>query len=244
LLAQFDRGGSRLRRKEPGDILCEGEAFRRIVSDPDPREQVRQSHDTEPNFARAARSGFDLGKRIGIGLDDVVEKNNAVVNRFRQSLPVNACAGGKSSQIDRSQGAGLVGKQGLFPAWVRRLDNAQAWRGISLVDLVEKLQPRVARCPSRFHNPIEELHRFNGAGDSTGPGVAQGEIRAAIKGAKKGFGYSDGEIEIFQSTRISFGVDEFFNIRMIDPQNRHVRAAPPSTLPDDRGGVIEEIHKR
>ena len=70
--------------------LGEGEALFRVVGDAELYEEIGEAHDPEPYSAVPPAHLVDLGKRVVILLDDVVQKRIAVCTvSLRSSQPTS-----------------------------------------------------------------------------------------------------------------------------------------------------------
>ncbi len=77
----------------------------------------------------------------------------------------------QGGEVDRTQVAALVGKQGLLPAGIGGLDAAQLGRGVVAVDLVEEQKPRISAGPGRSADGLEDLARGDEADDLAVAGI-------------------------------------------------------------------------
>ena len=75
-------------------------------------------------------------------------------------------------------------------------------------------------------------------------GIDQGIGAAVCEGLHKGIGDADRQIKIRHLGWRLFECDEVEDVRVVDTQNAHIRAAPGPALFDDVCREVEEAHER
>ena len=75
------------------------------------------------------------------------------------------------------------------------------------------------------------------------PGINQIIVFIPFDGLHKSFGQADGDVEVIQLLFVGLAHDEIHDVRVINPQNAHIGAAPCSALFDGLRGDIEDTHE-
>jgi len=92
-------------------------------------------------------------------------------------------------------------------------------------------------------NQVENLRGLQGPGLLPIPGIDQRIRFVLLQRLHEILGQSHGDVEIVQLFPVGFAADEFQDIRMIHPQNPHVRTPPCPPLLDRLGGDVEDPHE-
>ncbi len=114
---------------------------------------------------------------------------------------------------------------------------------IGAIDGVQGNQSRLTAGPGRFHEPIEQELGREPSGRFMGAGIDQGNGALACERLHERVGHADGEIEICHFLRRLFERDEVEDVRMVDPEDAHIRAASGPALLDDVRREVEQAHE-
>ena len=112
------------------------------------------------------------------------------------------------------------------------------------VEPVEEENPGFPVLPRLPDNPVENVSGGEHSRDLPVPGIDQGVAFVVLHGPHEGFRDSHGEIEIVQLALVRFALDESEDIRVVHPQDSHVRAPPGAALLDRLRGQVEHLHER
>ena len=126
---------------------AELDAFGRVVRDAQTHERVGEAHDAETDAADALGQRVDLGERILVDVDDVVEEVRGEMHVALHRIPVQHAVLHVVADVDRAEVADVVRKQRLLAARIRRLVRAQVRDRIVAVGLVDEEAARLARAP-------------------------------------------------------------------------------------------------
>src|SRR2546422_8015928 len=77
---------------------------------------------------------IDIGERVLVRVDDVVEEVGAQMHRRPQTIPIDVAVLDEQADVDRPEVAHIIGKQGLLAARVRRLVAAELRHRVVGVD--------------------------------------------------------------------------------------------------------------
>ncbi len=157
-----------------------------VVADPQPDEEVRPTHHTESDAADPLRQRVDLGQRVLVCIDHIVEEVGAEVHHGPQALPVHVAVVHEQPQIHRPEIADVVRQERLLPARVGRLVTAEVWHRVEMVRPVDEVHTRLARLPGAVNDRAEHVARLELPDDRPGAGVDQLVARSLLHGAHEG----------------------------------------------------------
>ena len=196
------------------------------------------------------------------GFQHVVEHAGGDADDFGKAVEIEISLFGErvldeAGQVDRTQAAAAVGRQRLFGAGVGRLDHFAVIEVVVLVHAVEEQNARFGVVVGGFHHLIPQIAgahlavnpyavfaligaRFEHVGIGIGP-VYELDKAVGINRFHEGIADADGNVEIAQVAFV-FGVDEFFDIRMVAAQYAHLGAAAGAGGFNGFAGAVENTH--
>ncbi len=142
-----------------------------VVGDLERGERVGPAHDAQADLARGARRALDLGERVAVRVDHVVEEPRGGVDRPAQPVPVEIAAGHELAEIDAAERARFERQERLLAARVGGLDRAEPGRGLLGVDAIDEHHPRIADRPGGVRDRVEHAARVELAVDRAGARV-------------------------------------------------------------------------
>ncbi len=232
---------------EPHDPLAELHGLFAVIGQVHLDQEIRETHDAQSDPPVALGDGLDFRKRVAIHVQHIVEEAHGQPRRLAQSVEIDPRiqrrTGEKLAQIDGAERAGLIGQQRLLAAGIRRLDPADMRGGIAAVDGIQEHDTRLAGLPGRFHQPIEDLAGLEASHLLLGMRIDQRIVAVPFERPHERIREADGEIEVDQLLRVLLGGDEVENVRVVDAQYSHVRAAAGAALLDDLGRHVEDAHE-
>src|ERR1051325_3943294 len=243
-LGECSRGCQRLAFEERGDAIGERERGVGVVGDAEGGERVGPAHDAEADLAGRRGGALDLGQRIAIGIDDVVEEPHGGVDRGGEPRPVELAGCDEAAEVDRAKGARFEREQWLLAARVGCFDRAEAWGGMQLVDPVDEHAARVAAGPRGVGHRVEHAARVELAGGLAGAWVDQRVAGAVAHRGHERVGHGDRQVEVAHPRRVELDRDELEDVRVVDAQDAHVGAAARPALLDRLGRHVEHLHQR
>ena len=213
-------------------------------------QHVRPAHDAQADAPDRLRCLLDLGNRVVIHLDDVIEQVNRPPHDLAQVGPINffrtRSSHSEVTKIDRAEVARIVGIERLFATGVGRFDRAALRHGVrtAVVDAVDEDHAGVAVLPGVFEHRLPDLTGVplvNGL-----PGLRIDDVvgGARFDGLHEGVGHGHANVEVLERRHVGLHFDEGVDVRVIDAQDAHVGAAPGAALFDRFGGGIEHLHER
>jgi hypothetical protein len=116
-------------------------------------------------------------------------------------------------------------------------------RRIVAVEAVQKDDARFAVFPGLRDDPVEDLPGVELARHLAVAGIEEVVIFVFFHRLHEGFGEPHGNVEVIELLVIRLAHDEIHDVRMIDAQNAHVRAAPRSALLDRFRRHVENAHE-
>ncbi len=149
----------------------------------------------------------------------------------------------ETGQIDGAQVAGFIRKKRLLPARIGGFDLALRGSGIVAVDAIQEDNAGVAAGPRLVCQQVKNFAGVEAALGLPGDGIDQRVILTGVRRLHEGFGQPHGKIEIVEFPFFFLGLDEIQNVRMINAQNAHVRAAPRAALLDLLCGGVEDAQE-
>ena len=94
-------------RDEAHEAGSKADGLGRIVGDSELDEEFGPSHHSKTYLAGGARGALDLGERVAVGIDDVVEEVDAEAHGLSELVPVElppvAHGSGHPAQVDASE---------------------------------------------------------------------------------------------------------------------------------------------
>ncbi|MNS49618.1 hypothetical protein D3C72_822310 [compost metagenome] len=246
-LGELDRLHLRLEVDEAEDLLGHVEALLRAVADAQLEEHAGEAHHAQADLAGALGDAIDLGDRVLVGVDDVVQQVGADVDHTAQALPVDRGLAvdldDEALEVDRAEVAALVRDQGLLAAGVGRLVVAHPGHRAVLVHAIDEDQAGLAGAPGALHDVLEDLAGVQAADLAAVAGVEQGVVGAGLDGLHEGVGDRDRDVEVGQLGQVFLVLDEVHDVRVVDAQNAHVGAAAHAALLDALGGRVVDVHE-
>ena len=250
----------------------EGEAPLRVVRHAQAEEHVRPAHHAQPDLPVALHDLLDLGLRVGVHVDDIVEEAHCQRGGVGQGLPADPALGRRGRaqgagrlhevrEVDRPEVAGLPGEQSLLSARIGSRDLAERRRRVAAVHSVDEEEPRLARLPGAADDQRVDVPRrpfVVPVGQDVALGVAEFlaerrlpacmgvddvVLQVAAQGAEELVGHGDREVEVRELARLDLGVDEVQDVGVVDAEDAHVGAAPEAALVDRVGGGVEDPHE-
>ena len=244
LLRQLFRRDLRLFVDELHHLAAERDAFIGVVRDAEPHEQVGPAHDPEADAADPLRQIVDLGERVLVRVDDVVEEVSGEMHDRPEAIPIHRPVLDEQADVDRAEIAHVVREQRLLAAGVRGLVAPEVRHGVVVVGAIDEEHARLARLPGAVHDLLEHIAGVELADDLAGAGVDQVVGLPGLERDHEGVRDRDRNVEVRDLRQVVFAVDEIHDVRMIHPQNAHVRAAARAALLHHiRRGVIQ-LHER
>ena len=128
------------------------DAFVTVVGGAELVQRVGEAHDAQADLSVALADLVDLGQRVLVGVDDVVEEAGRDMHRLAQRVPVHLGLGharvaDELPEIDAAEVAGFVRQKRLLAAGVGGLDPPDVRRGVFLVDAVHEDHAGLAGLP-------------------------------------------------------------------------------------------------
>ena len=143
-------------------------------------------------------------------------------------------------EIDRAEAAVFVWSQPLFAARVRRFQLVQMRHRVLAVRRVEEQHARLAVVMRVLDDFVEQFARADGAPHFAVARVDEFEVVVVLDRAHKCVGDADRDVEIADVPFDGLAAHEIENVRMIDAEHRHVRAAARPALRDlSERGVVD-----
>ncbi len=133
-------------------------------------------------------------------------------------------------EVERAQVARFIGQQGLLAAGVGRFDHAGFRGRVAFVEPVDEDETRLPRMPGLFDELPENLGGALFFDHLVVSRVDQVVFAVGGQGLHEFVGNGHREIEVLQDGEIRLGLDEIHDVRVIDPQDRHVGAAAGAAL--------------
>ena len=186
----------------------------------------------------------DLGQRVAVHVDDVVEEVDGRPGDPAQPLPVDGAVLHHDGQVDRAEVAALVGQERLLATRVCGLDLAQLGRGVVAVQPVEEDDARLAVLPGQVDDEVEDLAGVQPAHLGAVARVAQRVVAAGEHRRHELLGDPHRDVEVVEDVLVFLGPDELQDVGMVDAQDAHVGAPPGAALLDGLGGHVEHPHER
>jgi len=249
-----------------GELLALG----RAVADASVVHQVAQTHDAQPNAARAVRGLGQLrhGRHVGVGVHHVIQEQCGKHHRLAQLIPIHAAIGGQVfGQVDRAQAAILVRAEELLSTRVCRLKLVQVRHRVLAVGGVQEQHARLAVVVRLVDNGVEQVARAHGLIHAhrhalrvglvqcavelavlgrVHIGEAQIPIRVGFHGAHEGVGDAHRDVEIGDGVLVGLAGHKLCHVGVIHAQHGHVGPAPRSALGHLAKGVVihaQEAHR-
>jgi len=243
LAGQLLAGRAGLVVDEAHDIAGDLAGVFGVVGHLEAQQHVGEAHDAETDLAVALGHPLDLGQRVAIDVDDVVQEAHRGAHDAAEGAVVDVAVGHDPAEVDGAQVAALVGQQGLLAARVGALDLAQLRRGVVRIDAVDEDDAGVAVLPGQRDHAVENLAGLQGAHHVAGARVDQRVVLVGVDGAHEGVGDGHRDVEVVEAVVVLLGPDEVEDVRVIDAHDAHVGAAPRAALLDGLGGGIEDVHE-
>ena len=215
-----------------------------VVGDAEPHQQIRPAHDAQADTPNALGEIVDLGERVPVGVDDVVQEVRAEVHRRSQPVPFHLAVLDEQADIDRAEVADVVRQQRLLPARIGRFVAAQVRDRVVPVGAVYEENARLARFPRAVHDRAKHLAGIELPHDPPGTGVEEIVAGALLHRLHESVGDGHGDVEVRHLRQVVLAGDELQDVRVIDTQDAHVGAAACAALLDDIGRGIVELHER
>ena len=114
--ARSSRGLDGLLVDEAHDLVGQPDGLVGVVADAQFHQHVGPAHDPQPDLAVALGHDPDLGERVAVHVDDVVEEVHGGAGDPAQPLPVDARHLHHERKIDRAEVAAFVGQERLLTA--------------------------------------------------------------------------------------------------------------------------------
>ena len=223
------------------------QAARRTITDLAEDQRVGQAGDAQPDAALGLGFGILRIQREARHIDGIVHHPHGAGDQ-----PIQLCHvqhGGvlervahQLGQVDRPQQAGPIGRQGLLTAGIGGGDAFAIAQIVGVVDAVDEDHARLGIIIGRAHDALPQGFRLEGAIHL----AAELQIPVGIGLDRRHEGIADQnrQVEIGQPPRRTLGGDEILDIRMIDAQRRHHRAAPRPGAHDGAAHRVPHIHER
>lgn len=213
-----------------------------VVSDA-PLEQILcEAHNTETAATSLASHLLNSSHRDVECVDDVVQHADAHRDSLAQLLYVaGSVLVHHSRHVDGAQVADVSVVEELLTARIARLDTAQLWQRVSLVDFVQEHTAWLSVAPRSLHNFIKQLVGGHvdvldlvlGAAISITGDAAQRvghSVELSLPGARvlvldllhKLVGQADRDVEVPDGSFLGLDVDEFEDIRVVHTHHCHV----------------------
>ncbi len=242
-LAQLLRGQMPLVVDELHDFFAEFNPFIRAVGDAEHDQHVGPAHDAQADLAVGVGHVVNLLERIIVGLDNIVQEMDGVMNRLLQLFPVNRVSLYKHAQIDGAKVAGFVRQQRLLAAGVGGFDLADMRSGVVAVQAIQEDDAGLAVFPGLLDDALEYLAGVQAAADFFIAGIDQVVLFVPFDGLHELFGHADRDVEVVKLFLVGLAHDEIHDIGVIDPENGHVGAAAGAALFDGLCGDVEDAHE-
>src|SRR5450759_229966 len=188
LAGQLLAGRAGLVVDEAHDIAGDLAGVFGVVGHLEAQQHIGEPHDPETDLAVAFGHPLDLGQRVAIDVDDVVEKAHGGAHDAAQGTVIDVAVGHHPAEVDGAQVAALVGQQGLLAAGVGALDLAELRRGVVRIDAVDEDDAGVAVLPGERDHGLEHLAGAQAAYHLAGARVDQRVVLVGVDGAHEGVG--------------------------------------------------------
>ena len=216
---------------------------------------IRKSRSAQPMTPRPIRRFAFTVSSIsgsGYGFTSMTSSRNRTDRRTTRSssvpvdgpLPVRLPAR-EHRDVDRAEVARLVREERLLAARVGRLDQPDLRRGVrrARVDPVEEDHARDRRCARR---PARSGRRRPGPGAGPPPRRCAALIRSYsspfCERVHEPVGRRDRDVEVGDAA-VELALDELEDVRVVDPEDPHVGAAPGAALLHRLGRAVEHAQE-
>ena len=230
------------------DLLGQGQGLFGVVGDAHLEEQIGEAHHAQSHLAVALHHVMDGLQGEPGHVDGVVQEAHGGPDHVLQLLVIHGRGLGvrahAAGQVDGAQVAGFHGQQGLFSARVGALDLSDGRRGVVAVEAVEEDDAGVAVLPGLLDQRVVYLPGLDAFDGLAGARVDEFVGLVVLQGGHEGVGQAHGDVEVVQVVVVLLAVDELHDVRVVDPEDGHVGAAPGAALLDLLGGGVEDLHER
>ncbi len=186
-----------------------------VVPDAQTHEQVGPPHDAEADTADALREVVDLGERVLVRVDDVIEEMRAQVHSGAQLLPVHVAVLDEQADVDRTEVAHIVREQRLLTARIRRLVTAKVRHRVVVVGAIDVEHAGLAGLPRAVHDLLEDVAGVQLPDDLASARVDQVVRLPRFKRRHEGVGDGDRDVEIRDLREVILAVDEIHDVGMV-----------------------------
>lgn len=230
LLCQGDRRHHGVVPDELHHLTAEVEALAGPVPHAQAVSEVGEAHDADADPPRLARCLAQLwhGGHVRVRFDDVVQEPRHDHRRRRERLPVDLPLVEEPRQVQRPEATILCGAKPLLPARVRCLEGVKMSDGVGPVRRVEEQDARLAVLVGMAAQVVEQLRRLHRLDDLLGARVDELKVAGIADRLHELVGDADADVEVGQASFFFLAADELLDVRVIHPQDGHVRAAPGS----------------
>ena len=246
-LGQIDRGqiGRALDRAQPafGQAHGLGPAVTRAAHD----QRIGQTGHAQTDAALGlGLVALGLQREIG-DVDDVVHHPHRPAHQFVQLISIDPGTvperiGHQPRQIDRAQQAGAVRRQRLFAAGVGGMDGFAVMQVVPRVDAVDEDHARFGIGVGAAHDLVPKLARRQRPVDRAAEGQFPG--RVFLDRLHEGVRDQDRKIEHAKTARLTLGLYEVLDIRMVAAHGRHHGAPARPRRHDRPAHGIPNVHER
>ena len=202
------------------------------------------------NAKANATLGFGLVLLLGQGkvgeVDHIVEHAHRYCHQFFelrhiQMGPLLEGIAHQRRQVDRTQKAGAVRRQGLFATRVGGVDFLAVIEVVEAVDAVDEDDPRLGEAVGGTHNLVPQIARRQAFITDTVESEFPGGT--FLDRVHESVGHQHRQVEHAQPSRLLLGLDKVLDIGMVTTQGRHHRPAAGSGAHDGAAHGIPHIHK-
>src|SRR2546425_2278863 len=203
------------------DLATPFDSFFGIVRDLEHEQHSRETHDAKADLTSGIGHLFDLLDRVRVHVDDVIEHADRRPDRAVEFLPIDFPTARRASlhvasEVDRTEIAGLVRQERLFPAWVRCLHIRDVRRRLPSVVLVDKEETGLSILPGLECNLVEDLAGIELPDSTLIPRIHEVVRCASPDGLHELVCNRDGDVEISDFRRSVFAGDELQDIGVVD----------------------------
>ena len=193
-------------------------------------QQIGEAHDAETDLLCLFGMGLDRRQRKTGSIERIIEEPNCERNDGCKPIIVDchtaAVRSETSSDVDRTERTGLMGKKRLLAAGVGGLDRPKMRGGIRAVDGVEEENAWFPGLSGGCNEPVEDHRGRETTNGLCVPWVDEGIRPVPFDCLHETVGETDGEIEVRHFAGLLLQGDEIQDVGMVDSQDAHVGAPP------------------
>jgi hypothetical protein len=262
LFGQLDRGAVGRIAQGGRNLRGHVATFGAVVAQAQHDQGVAQTQEAQADAALGGRFNALLLQRPDGGVQHVVEHAHGHGNALLEAGKVETGIGlegvaNVADEVDRTEVATTVGRQGLFAAGVGGFDGLAVGEVVFFVDAVEKQHTRLGEVVGGLHDGVPQVAGLDhlvhpqtvvalvGVGHfRVGLGaVHQFPIGVGGEGFHESLDNADRDVEVVQGAGCALGDDEVFDVGVRDVEHAHLRATAGTGGLDRLADLVEHLHE-